>query len=461
MIQRYAKLQPLLHHLEQHRITPIFVGGCVRDHLLGQESLDIDIELYGVRDSASLTDVLKPFGKVNEVGKSFGVYKLRYGGYTIDLSLPRTENKSGEGHRGFEVQTYSDLEFAAAAQRRDFTINAIGYNPQTLEFLDPYNGEKDLRSKRLACVDPSTFVEDPLRVLRAVQFAARFELVCDPDLLTLCHTMIAQGALQELPKERIFEEIKKLLLLSQKPSIGLELLRRMGGLPFFSPLDCLENTPQDSTSHPEGCVWAHTLMALDVMARLRIQDPKRDLPRMFAVLLHDCAKPITTVIDHGIIDAPHHPQIGVEIAQTFLSRITDEQGLIDTILPLIRYHRAPRKLYAAHATPADILRLSTLVRIDDLIAVSKADFYGREFDGTLSTQFQAGEWLYSQALELGVLSSPPKALLMGRDLIESGLKPSPSFSIILNSAYNAQLNQEFFTKQEALTWLKKYLVIAL
>ena len=459
MIKRYPALLPLIEHLALHKITPILVGGCVRDHLLGNESLDIDIELYGVSDTMELAKILKPFGKINEVGKSFGVYKFRYGTYSIDLSLPRTENKSAKGHKGFEVKTYSDLDFAIASRRRDFTINAMGYNPLTNILLDPHGGACDLREKRLACVDPLTFVQDPLRLLRAVQFAARFDLACDPKLLTLCKKMISQGALEELPKERIFEEFKKLFLLSPKPSKGMELLREIGALPFFTPLDLYEKTPQDPLSHPEGNVWIHTLKALDIMASLRIGEPKRDITRMFAVLLHDCAKPITTIVKNGKIDAPHHALKGVEVGEKFLEKITNEHDLIASVLPLIRYHGAVRKLY--ETPPSEILHLSAQVCIQDLIPVAQADFLGRGFNGTAPTSFIPGEWLEIQADELGVLSSPPKALIMGRDLISLGLSPDERFKEILDSAYKAQLNQQFFTKDEAITWLKNHLVIAL
>jgi tRNA nucleotidyltransferase (CCA-adding enzyme) len=459
MINRYGALLPLIDHLTAHNITPIFVGGCVRDHLLGNDSLDIDIELYGLENTNALSDILKPFGKINEVGKSFGVFKFRYEGYAIDLSLPRTENKSAKGHKGFEVQTYSEIDFATASRRRDFTINSMGYNPQTQSLLDPHNGACDLSAKILRCVDPSTFVEDPLRLLRAVQFAARFDLACDPQLLALCSQMITQGALKELPKERIFEELKKLFLLSQKPSIGMELLHEMGGLPFFTPLDLYEQTPQDPATHPEGNVWIHTLMALDKMADLRIADPKRDLIRMFAVLLHDCAKPITTVIENGKVNAPHHAQEGVEVGRVFLEKITDEHGFVEAVLPLIRYHGQVRKIHGK--SESEILYLSTHVRIEDLIPVAQADYLGREFTQPAPATFSAGEWLHAQASKLGVLSSPPAALIMGRDLIAMGLAPDERFKEILDHAYKAQLDQKFFTKSEADTWLKTHLVIAL
>jgi tRNA nucleotidyltransferase (CCA-adding enzyme) len=271
--------------------------------------------------------------------------------------------------------------------------------------------------------------------------------------------MIDQGALEELPKERIFEELKKLFLLSPKPSRGMELLREMGALPFFTPLDLYEKTPQDPLSHPEGNVWIHTLKALDIMALLRIGEPKRDITRMFAVLLHDCAKPITTVVEDGKINAPHHALMGVEVGEKFLEKITNEHDLIANVRPLIRYHGAVRKLY--DTPPSEILHLSAQVCIEDLIPVAQADFLGRGFNGTSPASFPAGEWLYTQAHELDVLSSPPQALIMGRDLISLGLTPNERFKEILDSAYKAQLNQQFFTKYEAITWLKKSLVIAL
>jgi tRNA nucleotidyltransferase (CCA-adding enzyme) len=271
--------------------------------------------------------------------------------------------------------------------------------------------------------------------------------------------MITQNALLELPKERIFEEFKKLFLLSLKPSIGMDLLHEMGALPFFTPLDLYEQTPQDPATHPEGNVWIHTLMALDKMALLRSGDAKKDLTRMFAVLLHDCAKPHTTVIEHGKINAPRHAQEGVEIGKDFLTRITDEHSLCDTVLPLIRHHGAVRKVHGK--TESHILHLSTQVCIEDLIPIAEADFLGRDFNGTPPTTFEAGHWLYAQASSLGVLTSAPEPLIMGKDLIAFGLTPGITFKKILEDCYEAQLNQQFFSKSEAIAWLKSYLVIAL
>ncbi len=461
MIPLSEPLKYLSEYLSKNGIRPVFVGGFVRDFFTGHETRDLDIELYGVTSLVALENLLRPFGKMGLYGKSFGVIKLNYEGYSIDLAPPRTESKSGIGHKGFEIEWKSDIDFTAAARRRDFTINAVGYDPIERSLLDPFGGIEDLKNKTLRCVDPKTFVDDPLRVLRAVQFAARFELTCDRDLLALCRTMIAEGALDELPKERIFEELKKLLLQSKHPSIGMKLLREMGALKFFTPLDALETTPQEYASHPEGSVWVHTLMTLDYMASHRSGQWREDIVLMLSLLLHDIGKPQTTVIAEGLLNAPKHAEAGVEIARTWLEKITEDKALISRILPLIRYHGEPRKLYRSDATESDILRLSTRVCIRDLIRVAEADFFGRAFVGETPGRFEAGEWLYDRASALGVLSNPPAPLVMGRDLIELGLKPSERFKSILDSAYEAQLDQCFFTREEGLEWVKNGLVTLL
>lgn len=458
MIPIPLSLMRLIEHLERNGIKSIFVGGFVRDHFSGHTTSDLDIELYGVTSLEVLESLLKPFGKIGLYGKSFGVIKLSFAGYSIDFSPPRTESKAGFGHKGFEMAWFSDMGFTSAARRRDFTINAIGYDPLTQTLLDPYGGVEDLKNRQLKCVDPQTFIDDPLRVLRAVQFAARFELTCDETLLALCRDTIAKGSLQELPKERIFEEFKKLLLQSVRPSIGMELLRKMGGLEFFTPLDKLDTTPQEADSHPEGSVWNHTLMALDTMASMRSGQWRDDIVLMLAMLLHDIAKPYTTIITaDGSLNAPKHAEEGVEIARNWLYRITEDKDLIEHILPLIRYHGWPRKLYRAHANDSEILHLSTHVSISDLILVAQADFFGRSFKGDTPKSFEAGEWLRERASALGVLHNPPPPLVMGRDLIALGLHPSEKFKSILDKAYNAQLNQEFATHEGALKWLVTYL----
>ena len=225
MIDYPKQLDKIFDKLSKNNAKVIIVGGFVRDSLLKIDSKDIDIEVYSISSFEQLENILQEFGDVNSVGKSFGVCKLQFAGFDLDFSLPRSDNKTDLGHRGFEVEVNPNMDFKTAASRRDFTINAIGYDVKEKKLLDPFNGLKDLETKILRAVDKNKFIQDPLRILRAAGFCARFELQIDKELFTLCRDMIKNGMLDELPKERIFEEIKKLLLKSSKPSIGLKLLK--------------------------------------------------------------------------------------------------------------------------------------------------------------------------------------------------------------------------------------------
>ncbi|MEA3497510.1 MAG: CCA tRNA nucleotidyltransferase, partial [Campylobacterota bacterium] len=202
--------------------TPILVGGIVRDYFLEKESKDYDIEVYGFDTIEELLSILKEFGEVNIVGVSFGILKLTVDNYDIDFSFPRLENKSGLGHRGFEIKIDGNLTFEDAAKRRDFTINSIGYDFKNKKFLDPFNGVEDIKKRVLKHIDDSTFEEDPLRVYRAVQFCGRFNFDVDNATKILCKKMIKSIDFETLSKHRIFQEYKKLLLKSMKPSIGLK-----------------------------------------------------------------------------------------------------------------------------------------------------------------------------------------------------------------------------------------------
>ena len=337
MIPFPPSLDPVLAVLYTNAITPIVVGGYVRDALLGIDSKDIDIELYGVFSLEKLEALLRPYGKLGVYGKSFGVLKLKVDDLDIDFSPPRTESKKGFGHTGFVVEFSQELDFKSASARRDFTINAIGYDPKTKSVLDPHKGVEDLRNKVLRYVDATTFGDDPLRVLRAVQFAGRFELTCANDLLVLCQTMIKDGALEELPKERIFEELKKLLMFSPKPSLGLRLLGVLGGKHLLG--------------HTDDELWDLSLERCDTIASIRNGDEKHDLPLLLASILLDIQYPkavlericfhgwlirlSTEVIDYGrktdIITFPPKPllqgrdliALGLLPSDSFKSILTD------------------------------------------------------------------------------------------------------------------------------------------
>ncbi len=227
MIQYPKKLDNIFYKLKKFQITPIIVGGYVRDFFLNISSKDIDIELYGIDSLEKVTKLLKEFGTINLVGKSFGVCKLTLDGLDLDFSLPRKDNKISSGHKGFNIEVDSSLSFKEASRRRDFTINTMGYDPLAKKILDPFNAQKDLKNHILKAVDLEKFVEDPLRVLRGIVFCARFEMKMDNELKKLCSYMIEQNMLKELETQRIFQEIKKLLTKSKKPSIGFKLLKEL------------------------------------------------------------------------------------------------------------------------------------------------------------------------------------------------------------------------------------------
>ncbi len=457
MITLPSELTPVTDYLQKQGCFPVIVGGYLRDTLLDVESKDIDIEVYVVKDIETLQHMLEPFGSVNLVGKSFGVLKLSLAGYHFDFSLPRKESKTSTGHRGFNISLSGQMDFITAAQRRDFTINAMGYVINSSLLLDPYGGQRDLEAQTLRCVDPETFVEDPLRILRAIQMAGRFELQCDEQLLRLCSDMVDRGVLKELPKERLFEEIKKLLLKASRPSIGLTLMREMHILDFLPELRALVDVPQDPDIHPEGDVWIHTLMAVDAMASLRTGEDKRDLTLMLAVLCHDLGKPSTTEKIDGQWSAPAHEEAGVKITQTFLTRITDEKRLINDVLALVRFHPRPLRFYKDSSDDSHLRRLAVKVSLEDLLLIAKADYLGRKTEEAAAKSYPAGDWFEQRAAALDVLHTPPKPLIQGRDLVAAKIAPSPHFKVILDRAFDAQLDGEFSTYDEAKMWLSTYL----
>ena len=392
----------------------LLVGGCVRDELLGIENKDVDIEVFGIAPEK----VLAKYPQADTVGKSFGVIKLG----DIDVAFPRRETKLGEGHKGFKIECDPTLSLEEAAARRDFTINAIYRDPLSGEVLDPYNGQKDLQKRVLRPVSEH-FSEDPLRVLRAMQFAARFELTPSGDLIDICRRMTPEG----LPKERLFEEWSKLLLKGKKPSIGLNFLREVGWVKYYPELERLIGCEQDPEWHPEGDVWNHTCECVD---RMR---PNGDIVIAFAVLCHDFGKPDCTKWDpvKKRIRSLGHDTFGVKHAESFLRRLTDDLHILKEVPPLVRDHMTPFALYRDHAGDTAIRRLASRCgRIDRLLEVSHAD-------GLLP---EAYDWLKSAAERLASYRAPQKPLVQGRDLIALGVEPGPRMGRILKALYEAQLD---------------------
>jgi len=446
-------LTKILNLLQEKGTSPLLVGGCVRDHFLNLPIKDYDIEVFNIKDFETLIKYLEPFGKVKLVGKSFGVLKLNVGNDEYDFALPRTEKKVGVGHKGFEVISDSYLSFEQAAIRRDFTINAIGYDFFKDEFIDPFDGISDLEKKVLKHIDDKTFIEDPLRVYRAIQFSSRFDFKLDDKTFLLCKKMVKNGDLAELANERIFEEFKKLFLKSKKPSIGFELLKELGILKYFSELEALIACEQEPLYHPEGDVWIHTLMCLDEMAKIKTNNEYKDLVLFLAILCHDLGKPLCTKVIDGKITSHKHESLGIEPTISFLTKLTNDKKLINEIIPLVQYHLSPFQLYLHNSSDKAVRRLSLKVDIEMLCLVCLADCLGRTIPDK-SKCHKAISWLKTKASELEVSNEGPKPLVMGKDLIDLGFKPGILFKEILAFAYDLQIDENI-EKEELIKRVKE------
>lgn len=433
----------------------VLVGGCVRDFFLELPIKDYDVEVFGIENIEVLESILSQFGTVNLVGKSFGILKFVYGGHEYDFSLPRVEEKTGLGHKGFSVICDSSLDFKSAAIRRDFTINAIGYDVVKNEILDPFGGLEDIKKRVVKAVNKMTFIQDPLRAYRAAQFCARFDFKLDDETLKLCKEIALKDEFASLPKERVLEEFKKILLKSSKPSIGFELLRQMGVMRYFPELQNIIGVLQSHIHHPEGDVWTHTMMVLDEMTKFRIGKEKLDLKLMLAALCHDFGKATHTQIEDEKIRAIGHEKAGVELTKDFLYRLTNEHDLVKYILPLVEHHLVPSSYFRNNARDKKIRHLSTKVKISELLILARADFLGRTTTESISGVYEAGDWMEKKAKELGVYMAPPKPFIKGKDLIDLELMPSQKFSEILHKMYEKQLNGEVKTKEEAIIYLSK------
>ena len=444
----------------------LIVGGWVRDSLLGTTlqdhapgdpspdraalsaahagaPKDIDVEVFGL-PADRLRAVLAELGPVNSVGASFAVFKLGL----LDVSLPRTESKAGRGHRGFVVTGDPGLPLEEAARRRDFTVNAIAWDPLRDEYFDPHGGREDLRRKRLRMVDPATFGDDSLRVLRAVQLAARLEFEVDEPTRTVCRAI----ALDDLPSERVWGEMERLLLLATRPSLGFALARDIGVVDrLFPELAALVDCPQEPEWHPEGDVWTHTLLVIDE-ARRRIDELPR--PQQLAVMLgavcHDFGKPATTAHIDGRIRSLNHEEMGVPPAAAFLNRLNihtlDGYDVRNQVLGLVAHHLKPGMWRAAPKVgDGAFRRLARKVDLELLARLARADCRGRTGDFDCS----AMDWFLQRARSLGVEHAPPAPILMGRHLLPLGVPPGPDVGSILKQIYERQLDGRITTLEEA------------
>jgi len=368
----------ILIKLQENGYRPYLVGGCVRDFFLNKQIKDFDVEVFDLDNLQNIIPILEQFGSVNSVGKSFGVLKLSSNDFEFDFSLPRIEEKVGKSHRDFIVTTDSKLTFKEAAKRRDFTINAIGYDYFKDEFIDPFNGIDDLKNRTLKHIDEKTFVEDSLRVYRSVQFASRFEFKIDENTKILCKKIVSSGELKFLPKARVFEELKKLFLKSKKPSLGLNLLKEFNIMNIEQNLEEIDN--------------------LAFILKDKNYDDFRKLYLFYSCLCKGMNENETF---------------------SFIKNLTDDKKFIKNILILNETNLT---------NDIKILkRLSLKLKLEDLIVLNQA------FGNTISLE------VFEILKSLDILNSPIKPLVFGKDLIKLGFVPSEKFKEILDFAFNLQI----------------------
>jgi tRNA nucleotidyltransferase (CCA-adding enzyme) len=454
----------LARELERAGARTFMVGGWVRDRvaqrLCGESPAsaegEIDLEVYHLA-APRLAEVLSRFGRVNLVGESFAVYRVSpdsgkgeaAGPPHFDVSLPRKDSKVAPGHRGFAVTGDPDLPLREATRRRDFTVNALLYDPLADELVDLWGGEADLKAGVLRAVDPATFVEDSLRVLRAIQLAARLEFEIEPGTVALCREV----PLGDLPAERVWGEMEKLLLKAKRPSLGLHWADRLGVVDkIFPELAALKGCPQDPEWHPEGDVWVHTLLSLDkAVHELEGLEKERRLAVMLAVLCHDFGKPSTTAMLDGRLRSYEHEAAGVEPTLAFLDRLNvhtlEGYDLREQVVQLVAHHLTPSHFHKNrdHVGDGAFRRLARKLEPELLYRVSRADCLGRT--GEFSTEAQ--DWFIVKVRSLGVEQRPPSPILMGRHLLEMGLEPGPLIGKVTRAVYEMQLDGRVSTLEEA------------
>lgn len=451
-----AAVVDLCRHLSEAGGRAFVVGGWVRDRLRGEATLDVDLEVFGL-PGERLRPLLAARGNLDAVGEAFTVYKLRLAAApdlpAIDVALPRRESKRGRGHRGFVVTGDPTLSNEEAARRRDFTLNAISFDPLTEELVDPFDGQRDLARRLLRAVDPVTFGDDSLRVLRAMQLAARFELAVEPETAALCR----QVALDDLPAERVWSEVEKWLMRSSRPSIGWRVARELRIVDRLWPeCQALIDCEQEPEWHPEGDVWTHTGLVLDEAARLAEGlDRARRLTLLLAAVAHDFGKPATTVRDGGRVRSPGHEAAGVAPAAQWLDRLQlrslDGYDARAQILALVQHHLAPTHLWNSErrgdrVSDGAFRRLALKVDPDLLHRLALADTRGRP----PAPPSEAPDWLYARQRELAVADGAPRPLLLGRHLLPFGIEPGPRMGEILRAVYELQLDGSVTTLDEAL-----------
>ncbi len=438
-------IETIIAHLESNGAKCYFVGGFVRDSLLGLPPKDIDIEVFGVSQD-KLVQLLTKFGTPDTVGKSFGVTKLGH----FDFNLPRRERKNGVGHKAFECEIDPTMTLQEAASRRDYTINAISIDSSG-NLHDFHNGMNDLNNKFLHHTS-QRFSEDPLRVLRGFQFAGRFDMIGAIDTMILCGDLFDEY--KTLALERIWGEWKKWATKSIKPSSGLWFLVGTGWIKHYPELDALIGVPQDYEFHPEGGVWQHSLHVCDAAADIARRENLSEADTLILVLgalCHDLGKATCTVVhDDGRITSYNH-EAQTQLTESFLQSIGAPVDVIKNVVPLVREHMAHLSFGQVKNKDKFICKLarrlepSNIVMLDLLV---EADMSGRPPIPKGKNALMNS--IVGRASEIGASLKPVPKLITGKTLVALGHAPGPKFGEILERCYQTQMAGGFSTEAEGI-----------
>jgi len=462
VLELHSSMDRIVRDLRDAGHRAFIAGGAVRDALLGHQPKDLDIEVYGIAYDA-LVEFLKSHGRVDLVGKSFGIVKFRAStGEEADFSVPRRDSKTGPSHRDFRTTFDPSITPEEAASRRDFTINAMAFDPIEHRLLDFFSGREDLENRVLRATS-SAFSEDPLRVLRGMQFACRFDLTLDPATAEMCRSIADEYA--TLARERVAEEFMKWAVKSAHPGRISDYLVQCGWIAHFPEIDKLRGIPQDAHWHPEGDVGIHTMLVLDEAARVADRDSLVGDDRavlVFTALAHDFAKPKTTCLRErgGRIrwSSFGHEAAGGPMAREFLERIGIKSAIVDQVEKLVEHHLA-HSSFGQEVTPRAVRRLAARIApasITQLMRLTEADASGRP---PLPKGLpEAAIRIRDMAAAHDVLDKPQAPLILGRHVLPYfDNRPGEHIGEVVRAAYEAQSDGEFSTEEEALAWLSRYL----
>ena len=408
-------LEQILYDLKKIGARPILVGGCIRDYFLNIPCKDYDIEIFNIYKLEEISSILSKYASVKFIGKSFGVLSLSINKIDFDFALARSEIKTGLKHQNFKVKTNAKLSYKEASLRRDFTINSIGYDFFKNDFLDPFNGIKDLNIKKLKHINTKTFIEDSLRVYRAISFSSRFELTLDKHTFDLCQQMVLNNDLDYLPKERIYEEFKKIFLKSNKPSLAFILLENLGILKYFCEFKDIN---------------LQTLTSMDnlvqIIRKLNIKDEYRVLYLFYCILCQNLSK---------------------KNIKTFLYKLTNEKKIIQIISNLLIYQNYFNEITLKSNLTIRLKKLSLHVDIEDLAILYLSKNVNKKASKDIF------EYILEISAKLNIKNKAIKPLIYGKDLIFLGLKPNKRFKNILEYALELQINKNL-EKEEIIKLLK-------